>query len=174
MTAALRFALGLTLLALPLVEIALLIKAAALLGLWTVVAIVILTAIAGILVIRAAGLSAVSRMFSKVQSGGSPVQSLLDQFLAVTGGVLLILPGLLGDAAGVMLLLPPVRRAVIRSMASWLTFERVSVRTRQTEVDASDNRYQPRTTGEIRPGQGTVIEGEYERLDDDEGSDLKR
>lgn len=166
----LRLALGLTLLALPLVEIALLIKMGGIWGFWPVVAIVAGTAIAGGTVIRSAGLSALTRMFSEVQAGGSPVQSLMDQFVRATGGTLLILPGLLGDCVGALLLVPAVRRLVLAFFRSLLTGERV---TASRSTSHAHSGAAPTPHGEWRhqnrggrSGTVTIIEGEYERLDD--------
>lgn len=168
----LRLALGLTLLALPLVEIALLIKMGGILGFWPVAAIVAGTAIAGGMVIRSAGVSAFTRMFLEVQGGGSPVQSLMDQFVRVTGGTLLILPGLLGDCVGALLLIPTVRRLVLASLRSLFTIRHVTASQRTSQTRHSSTAENADAEGRFydRPGRSetvTIIEGEYERLDDD-------
>lgn len=113
-----KFALGLTILALPIAEIALLIKAGATFGFWPVFSWIIATAILGAVVIQRSGLSIFSRIFAHIEAGGSGFEPMLDQLLTVTGGVLLIFPGLLGDAVGALLLLPPVRWALRRGLAS--------------------------------------------------------
>lgn len=169
----LRFALGLTLLALPLVEIALLIKMGGISGFWPVAGIVAGTAIAGGMVVRSAGLSALTRIFSEVQAGGSPVQSMMDQFVRVTGGTLLILPGLLGDCLGALLLIPAVRRMVLASFGTLFTAGRVgaarsaSQAPRSAPAQHADGESRFRHHSE-RPETVTIIEGEYERLDDED------
>lgn len=169
----LRLALGLTLLALPLVEIALLIKMGGILGFWPVVGIVAGTAIAGGMVVRSAGLSALTRIFSEVQAGNSPVQSMMDQFMRVTGGTLLILPGLLGDCLGALLLIPAVRRLVLASFGTLFMPGRVrasraaSYPPRPAAAHSTDAESRFRHRSE-RSETVTIIEGEYERLDDED------
>ena len=161
MTFPLRLAFTLTLLAFPLLEIALLIKAGGQIGFWWVLAIVIGTAFLGASVMRSHGISALSRVFANLEAGGSGLEKMADTALAVTGGALLILPGLICDGIGLLLLLPPLRALLIRA-----GFARtVSATFNRTDV------FEERVTGRpphgaSRPG-GTVIDGEYERIDDD-------
>ena len=103
----LKLAFTLIALAFPVLEIALLIKAGGVLGFWPVVLIIAGTAIAGTSVIRRRGLSVLSRVFADVEAGGSGFAAMADAFLAVLGGVLLILPGLLCDGIGALLLRAP-------------------------------------------------------------------
>jgi UPF0716 protein FxsA len=49
-----------------------------------------------------------------------PAPRLLDQALIMAGGVLLVLPGLLSDLAGLALVLPPTRALVKRALGKWL------------------------------------------------------
>ena len=89
----LRLALFLVLLALPLVEIAILIKVGGWLGFWPVLLVVILTAVLGSAVVRQRGLSVFSRVFSEIEQGRSGLEPMFDSLLAVTAGIFLILPG---------------------------------------------------------------------------------
>lgn len=179
-----KFALGLTILALPIAEIALLIKAGATFGFWPVFSWIIATAILGAVVIQRSGLSIFPRIFAHIEAGGSGFEPMLDQLLTVTGGVLLIFPGLLGDAVGALLLVPPVRWALRRGLASLFTVQTYantagaeSRRRWQTQDHDPFSRGQDRgdvhLPHEGRPDRGgrprpepPVIEGEYQRLDD--------
>jgi UPF0716 protein FxsA len=169
-----KLATALIMLAFPLVEIALLIKAGRAIGLWGVLALILVTGAAGVFVIRTAGLTALQKLFSEFESGGSPVRSMLDQGLKFTGGVLLLLPGLLGDCIGVLLLVPPLRRVLTRSAGTlWAT-------DTMTETGRPPNPFggdppAGRPDGGARgpaprreaPSTITIIEGEYERIDED-------
>lgn len=160
----LKFAFALTVLAFPLLELALLIKAGNALGFWPLLGIIVLTALGGAAVIRASGMSILSRIFSNLEAGGSGLEAMLDQFLTVTGGVLLVLPGLVGDTLGVLLLLSPVRAAVIKGISSQFVIHTWRSRSGpQTRTQARVERVE----GDLRAGP-TIIEGEYERIDDDE------
>lgn len=174
-----RIAAGLALLALPLVEIGLLIKVGAILGFWPLLGIILLTAFAGGLVIRSAGLSALSRMLEQMQGNASPMLSLLDQFLVVTAGVLLILPGLIGDGIGALLLIPGMRRLFMKSAASLFTVQRPRAERAEAGDDLRSSqrsgqsgrtaRFDPSTEKPQGTRTVTIIEGEYERVDDDRG-----
>jgi len=179
-----KFALGLTILALPIAEIALLIKAGATFGFWPVFLWIIATAVLGSIVIQRSDLSIFSRIFAHMEAGGSGFEPLLDQLLTVTGGVLLIFPGLLGDAAGALMLVPPVRWVLRRGLASLFTVQTYSstagAQSRQgwqtqdhdpfsrgADRGKSHSPHERGPERERRPRpEPPVIEGEYQRLDD--------
>lgn len=116
-------AIILAILALPLVEIALFVTLGARLGLWLTLAWVLLTAAGGLSILRQlteSGLSMRREAFVEGFRGRmaeDPLSPLVDQALVAVAAVLLILPGFLTDALGVLLLVPPLRRAVIGLMA---------------------------------------------------------
>lgn len=172
MPLSIKLAIALITLAFPLVEIALLIKAGRSIGLWGVLAVILGTGAAGVIVIRTAGLTALQKLFSEFESGGSPVRSMLDQGLKLTGGVLLLLPGLLGDCIGALLLVPFVRRALTRS-AGPLWDIRTVTGARRVRPFAEDPASSPSPRASQDPAsQGpsstiTIIEGEYERIEDE-------
>jgi UPF0716 protein FxsA len=99
------------LLLLPLAEIVVFIVVAFQIGFLTALALVILTSLAGVAVIRNAGHSEVQRV--RTALGDRLVTRMeLDGpgFLTVLAGFLLALPGFLTDILGILLLLPPTRR----------------------------------------------------------------
>ncbi|MGE0054647.1 MAG: FxsA family protein [Hyphomicrobium sp.] len=176
----LKFALGLALLALPIIEIALLIKAGAAFGFWPVFFWIIATAVVGSGVIQRSGLSIFPRIWAHIEAGRSGFEPLLDQFLTVTGGVLLILPGLLGDALGALMLVPPVRWLMLRAIASLFTIDTYTrsnnAQTRETwQNDTGEPFDTPKQgkgsdgfrRGRERRTEPPIIEGEYQRIDDD-------
>ena len=157
-----RLTLLLALLALPLVEIALLIKAGGALGFWPVLLIVILSAILGSAVIRQRGLSVLGRVYAEIETGRSGLEPMLDSLLVVTAGILLILPGLMTDSLGLLLLLPP-----IRTLAARLILPHV-IPSPAEDTRGHEGRFKTRTpNGQAagEPGSGpVVIDGDYERL----------
>lgn len=169
MTFPLKLAIALTLLAIPVLEVALLFKAGSRFGFWPLFFVIVGTAVVGVNVIRATGMSIFSRVFAHLEAGGSPLLTLLDRFLAVTGGVLLVLPGLLGDAVGALLLVPQVRRLAIKGMSSLLSGGQVSaVRMEEARFsERSGPAHRRRGFDEDSSGSTiTIIEGEYERIED--------
>ncbi len=160
----LRLALILAVLALPLVEIALLIKAGGRFGFWPVLMIVVLTAILGTAVIRQRGISVFSRVFAEIETGRSGLAPMFDSLLVVTAGILLILPGLMTDSLGLLLLLPPIRMLVARLILPHIG----SSSPDGTQI--FEGRFKKRTSSgqpSAEPPSGpVVIDGEYERLDE--------
>ncbi|POX59112.1 hypothetical protein C3492_34100 [Streptomyces sp. Ru62] len=69
--------------------------------------------VAGSVVIKRAGRRAFRSLNEAVQRGGSPARG-GGNGLMMLGGLLLMIPGLVSDAAGLLLLLPPVQKAASR------------------------------------------------------------
>lgn len=104
-------------LALPLVEIALFVTLGAALGLWLTLAWVLLTGVAGVLMLKGLALSGRRGLREGLQEGlQDPLSPLAHKALIVVAAVLLILPGFFTDTLGLILLLPPVRNLIIRQM----------------------------------------------------------
>lgn len=144
--------LFLLLVAVPIVEIALFIEVGGWIGLWPTIAIVVLTAVAGTALLRAQGLAALSEVQEELRSGGNPAPALAHGALILVAGLLLLTPGFFTDTVGFLLLVPPLRAAVIRFLGR-----------RVTEVHArtGSGRGTGGGAGRGPAGPGTV-EGEYE------------
>jgi UPF0716 protein FxsA len=79
------------------------------LGAVATVALVVLTALVGLLLVRAEGRHTVRKLQSKVAQGEVPTDELLDGVLLLVAAVLLVTPGLVTDLLGILLVLPPTR-----------------------------------------------------------------
>ncbi|RYE09134.1 MAG: FxsA family protein [Hyphomicrobiales bacterium] len=111
-----RFLL-LSLLALPLVEIALFIVIGQTIGLVPTLLGVLLTAVIGGLVLRWQGMAAVNEMRLRMSRGELPARAMGDTMLIGLAGVLLLLPGYFTDLIGILLLLPWTRELIYRLLA---------------------------------------------------------
>lgn len=107
--------LGLVL-ALPLVELYLLIALGARVGALPTLALCVLTAVAGVVLVRAQGLGVIARVSDALAREEAPARPLLEGALLLLAGMLLLFPGLLTDLAGFLLLVPAVRRALIDAL----------------------------------------------------------
>ena len=76
---------------------------------------VVLAAFAGVWAIRAGGAASLGSAAREMVRTGRPERHLLNALLALAGGLLIAFPGLLSDALGIMLLVPPTRTG-----ARWL------------------------------------------------------
>jgi UPF0716 protein FxsA len=128
------FALGLLLL--PIVEIALFIKVGQTIGLFPTLALVIIAAIAGGLLLRLQGMSVLNQLRGNISSGRLPGRTIADTMMIGLAALLLILPGFLTDTLALALLLPPVRSWIYNSLASRVTVvETTSYRTHPAAPD---------------------------------------
>jgi UPF0716 protein FxsA len=107
--------------AVPLVEIALFIQVGGLIGLWPTLGIVVLTAIAGSWLVRNQGLNELNRLLTSLSDLSDPTEPLAHGAMILVAGVLLLTPGFFTDALGLALLLPQVRRAVLRQVCARVT-----------------------------------------------------
>ncbi|MEX0980291.1 MAG: FxsA family protein, partial [Gemmatimonadota bacterium] len=98
----------------PLVELALLIRLGQWMGFWPTMGLVLLTGAVGAWLARAEGFRTVWQLRSDLEQGRIPHQAMQDGVAILVGGVLLLTPGFLTDAAGFSLLFPPTRRWVQR------------------------------------------------------------
>jgi len=108
--------LFLVLAAVPIIEIALFIEVGGRIGTWSTIAIVILTALAGSILLRWQGLAALRSVRTRLVAGESPERLLAHGAMILIAGALLLTPGFFTDAAGFALLAPTVRDMVWRQM----------------------------------------------------------
>ncbi len=112
--------LALAFLIVPIVEIYLLIKVGQVIGAGWTVALVVLTAVIGVWLLRLQGLSTLLRARQKLEHDELPAQELLEGVCLVVAGALLLTPGFFTDTIGFLLLLPPSRRWLVRRLAERL------------------------------------------------------
>jgi len=132
------------------IEIYFLIKVGSIIGAgWTVFA-VIATAVIGAGLLRIQGLSTLQRAQISIAKGEVPAVAMLEGVALALSGLLLLTPGFFTDTIGFLLLIPPLRQAVIARM----------LKNRQFQ-------YRSHTTRSHSPySESTIIEGEI--VDDDD------
>lgn len=114
-------ALGILLVtALPVVELALLIELGKRIGTWWTIGIVIGTGILGGLLLASQGYGVFTRAKQEVNEGRIPKNQIIDGLLVVVGAVLLITPGILTDATGLILLFPLTRIPIRNATKRWI------------------------------------------------------
>ncbi len=102
------------LLLVPLVDVLLLVVLATDLGPVSIgpvatVAVVVLTALLGLLLVRAEGRHTIRKIQRKLAQGSPPTNELLDGALLLVAGALMLTPGLITDLIGLLLVIPPTR-----------------------------------------------------------------
>ena len=102
----------------PLLELFLLIKVGELIGVWATVVLVITTGALGAFLTRIEGMRVLGQVRNDLQAGRVPTERLLDGFLILLAGAVLLTPGLITDALGFFLLVPPGRRVIREAVAA--------------------------------------------------------
>lgn len=166
----LRLATLLAILAFPILEIGLLIRAGQSLGFWWLVLIVVGTAMLGTAVIRRTGLSVLTKARAQMDSGGLGVNPLLDGLMQISAGMLLIFPGLISDVIGLLLLVPAIRTYMMTSVlpklfaVTMFGTSRADPFRQSAEPDAGPSA----SSGfDAARDSGVTIEGEYERVSEE-------
>jgi len=139
----------------PLLEMLVLFEAADLLGAWTTLLLVILTAVIGLNILKIEGISTLLRAKARLSSGELPAQEIIEGMLLAGAGALLITPGFLTDFLGFSLLTRPLRQIAARSIMRAGFFKTFTVGGAQAGPDRPTNRQ----NYNFRPGD--VYEGEY-------------
>jgi UPF0716 protein FxsA len=134
--------------AIPLIEIALFIQVGSLIGVWATIGLLLLSALLGVLLARRQTREVLRGMQAAAARGDDPSDRIIDAFLVVVAGGLLIVPGFLTDALGLLLLLPAVRAALLRGFGRRIARRTVAFRFR----------------GQAAAGGESVIEGQSEEI----------
>ncbi len=137
----------------PLLEIYVLIQIGEVIGAWWTILLLILSSVIGTWLVRREGGRAWEALTTALQTGRMPHRELADGGLILIGGTLMLTPGFVSDAVGMLLILP-VTRPVARGLLARAVARRLL---------ASN---QPRDVRRPGPaGEGPVIRGEV--VDDD-------
>ncbi len=104
----------------PLVEIAVFIEIGGFIGLWPTLAVVIATAVAGTWLLRSQGWGVMNRARATLAGGEFPAREVFDGACILVAGALLLTPGFVTDAAGLLLFVPAVRAYLGQVMLRYL------------------------------------------------------
>lgn len=151
----------------PLLEIAVFIQVGGLIGLWPTLGLVILTAVIGTWQLRAQGLATLASGRAQMDAGQLPTRELFDGLCLLFAGALLLTPGFVTDAVGMLLFVPAVRDAIrgwFRRHVAARGETRVWVDGREVHRGA---RRGPRSgPGQAtHPGRDAVIDVDYQEID---------
>lgn len=165
----------------PIVEIALFVQVGGFLGLWPTIALVLVTAIVGASLVRSQGIATLMSVQSRLQQGELPAQQIVEGVMLAVSGVLLLTPGFMTDALGMVVLLPAPRAMLAKQLMS-----RVKVHGMASGSGFSAGFGSGQGFGEQRPfghhdsdpfnshssgTGGDVFDGEFERKDKNQDND---
>ena len=129
---------------LPLLELYFLIQIGSVIGAVPTIALSIFTAVLGSWLVRRQGFGVLMRVRESLARDEVPALDLLDGVLILAAGLVLLLPGFLTDILGFLMLIPPLRRWVVRRYVQVIPV----------------HRHDPEPTPSAR-----VIEGYFRRVD---------
>jgi UPF0716 protein FxsA len=108
------FRFRIILLALLLAEIAAFIVVGEAIGVLATLALVLLSMVAGVALLRRQGMAALNLVQADIEARRLPARPLFEAGLAALAGFLMVVPGFITDIAGLLLFIPSVRAAVWR------------------------------------------------------------
>ena len=137
-------------LSVPLVEIYFLIEVGDVIGAGFTVFMVVLTALIGAALVRYQGFTTLARAQAEMLNSRMPALEVIEGALLLLAGALLFIPGFVTDTLGFLLLIPPLRQAMV------LRFLKKRVmRTPETGI----------YDGEVRDADERIIDIEYKDRD---------
>ena len=106
--------------AIPALELALLIEIGSRIGTLPTLALIAITGVVGATLARMEGLTVLRRIQSDVGRGELPASALVDGLIILLAGALLITPGILTDGFGFLCLIPSFRALMKRLALHWI------------------------------------------------------
>lgn len=113
----------------PIIEMAILIKVGGAIGALPTIAMVFLTAMIGMALLKQQGPSTLRRAQEKMQHGGIPAKEMVEGIFLAVGGALLLTPGFVTDGIGFCCLIPGLRQWIILWGMKHIRFNSVHVQT---------------------------------------------
>lgn len=148
--------------AIPIIEIFLLIQVGGVIGAWWTIGIVIITAIIGTRMLRSQGLSTLAKAQNRMSGGEIPAFEMMEGMALGVGGALLLTPGFVTDAIGFFCLIPFTRKFMVNAMS-----KRVSVASVAGGFASGVPGQGSPTSSKSKSKSidGEIIEGEFTRKD---------
>lgn len=147
--------------AVPIIEIGLFIQVGGMLGLWPTIALVLITAFVGASLVRSQGLQTLITVQQRMQRGEMPAQQIVEGVMLAVAGVLLLTPGFMTDAMGMLVLLPAPRAMIAKYLMSKVVVSNLSSGFHSSHFERDP--YRPHDSH-----QGHTFDGEFEKKDDDD------
>ncbi|TCT37939.1 FxsA family protein [Vibrio crassostreae] len=155
----------------PIIEIGLFIQVGGFLGLWPTIALVLITAFVGASLVRSQGIQTLMSVQGRLQQGEMPAQQILEGVMLAVAGVLLLTPGFMTDALGMLVLLPAPRAMIAKKMMEKMVVSNMSGGFHaggQAGFGQSPFGQDPFNRDPSNQSKdGNTFEGEFEKKDDD-------
>jgi len=153
--------------AVPVIEIGLFIQVGGVLGLWPTIALVLITAFVGASLVRSQGLHTLMTVQQRMQNGEIPAQQIVEGVMLAVAGVLLLTPGFMTDAMGMLILLPAPRAMLAKYLMSKVVVTNMSSGFQSSQFERDFHSHSSQQHGQ-------TFDGEFERKQDDDQDKLNR
>ncbi len=131
---------------LPLAEIAGFVVVGQWVGLWTTLALVLLSGLLGMLLLRMQGLQVLRQLSEDGREGRVPGETIVHGAMIVIASLLLMIPGFITDIIGIALFIPGVRRLIWSSIGRRIVVTGSSSFRREHRYSEQGN---PRSQGRV-------------------------
>lgn len=145
-------------LAIPILEIYLLITVGGMIGVLPTIFLVVLTAVIGAILLRQQGFSIIQRAQQEMAAGQIPAMAILDGVFLLAAGALLLTPGFFTDVIGFLCLTPAFRRWTIQLLSRRIQFTNVTDESGFPPSSDHTKTYDP---------PGKTIEGDFKHRDNE-------
>jgi len=145
------------LIGIPILEISVFVEVGGEIGALNTAILTILTAIAGMALLRHQGLSVLMKAQSNINAGKSPVNEILSGVMLALAGLFLLIPGFVTDTVGFLLFLTPLRNLIAGQLAKNSSF-----------ANTSSGAFHQNP----QKGRSPIIEGEYSVVDETENDQI--
>ena len=153
--------------AVPVIEIGLFIQVGGVLGLWPTIALVLITACVCASLVRSQGLHTLMTVQQRMQNGEIPAQQIVEGVMLAVSGVLLLTPGFMTDAMGMLNLLPAPRAMLAKYLMSKVVVTNMSSGFQSSQFERDFHSHSSQQHGQ-------TFDGEFERKQDDDQDKLNR
>lgn len=151
----------------PIIEIGLFIQVGGFLGLWPTIGLVLITAFAGASLVRSQGIQTLMSVQGRLQQGEMPAQQILEGVMLAVAGVLLLTPGFMTDAFGMLVLLPAPRAKIAQELMKRVKVSSMSNGGFHAQGGGFGQSPFGQDPFQSKPNDDNTFEGEFERKDDD-------
>jgi UPF0716 protein FxsA len=123
--------LALVFIVLPLVEIYVAIQVGHVIGAWNTIGLLLVFSLCGAWLAKRQGFAVIERMRRRLEQNELPGKEIIDGVLVFAAGILMVIPGFVTDAFGLLLLLPPVRTLVRKRLTRRFTVTTIDIPQRR-------------------------------------------
>lgn len=155
----------------PAAEISVFIAIGSEIGIFWTLFITIFTAIAGTFLLRNQGFSTIQKIKLEAERGQIPGNELVYGLMILLAGLLLLIPGFITDAIGLLLFIPPIRQLlwlILASRIDWTSFKFKSGRSGKKDgvLDLDEEEWELKAEARTKTNSNPNSEAENDAIED--------